>query len=186
MRDRTPDDVESTWTLPNLQNLRHSRAEQIAAAGCRYNLHHVCDQLPGRVDLADRPGTVPRLAQAARRAISSGPRCARGSTRWSAATVNRPVPPTAAPAPGAPGVNTVRNAVAGDREQHRTRTCRTVSPRPASAPTRPPYTRVTDAHTGTYASRISMSSRTDGDAKLVPTFDLGQCSSQVAQGAPTR
>lgn len=27
-----------------------------------------------------------------------------------------------------------------------------------------------------------MTSRTDGDAKLVPRFDLGQCSSQVAQG----
>jgi hypothetical protein len=42
--------------------------------------------------------------------------------------------------------------------------------------------RVTDAHTGGWASRIVMSSRTDGDAKIIPTFDLGQCSSQVAQG----
>ena len=42
--------------------------------------------------------------------------------------------------------------------------------------------RVTDAHTGTYASRIVVTSRTDGDAKIIPTFDLGQCSSQVAQG----
>lgn len=43
-------------------------------------------------------------------------------------------------------------------------------------------TRVTDAHSGTYASRIVMTSHTDGDAKLVPRFDLGDCSSQIAQG----
>jgi hypothetical protein len=91
------------------------------------------------------------------------------------------VAPTPPPAPGAPGVNTVRNA-----------SLETVSSTAANVPdcfqsagygtNTATVSRVTDAHTGSWASRIVMSSRTDGDAKLIPTFDLGQCSSQVAQG----
>ena len=44
------------------------------------------------------------------------------------------------------------------------------------------YTRVNDAHSGNFGERVTMTSRKDGDAKLVPLMDLGECSSQVASG----
>src|SRR4029453_17407440 len=83
------------------------------------------------------------------------------------------VPPAAPPAPGEPGVNTLPNASLGT---------------PSATDTNLPdcwnstgfgtntavQTRVTDAHTGTYASQIVMSSRTDGDAKGLARFVLGQ------------
>jgi hypothetical protein len=96
-------------------------------------------------------------------------------------SVKAAVPPTPAPAPGAPGVNTVRNPSL--------ETASTADPNLPSCFSSAGFgtnvatqTRVTGGRTGTYASRITVTSRTDGDAKLVPSFDLGQCSSQVAQG----
>jgi hypothetical protein len=44
------------------------------------------------------------------------------------------------------------------------------------------YARVHDAHSGDFGERVTMTSRTDGDAKLVTLMDLGECSSQVASG----
>ena len=44
------------------------------------------------------------------------------------------------------------------------------------------FTRVNDAHSGSFGERVTVTSRKDGDAKLVPLMDLGECSSQVASG----
>ena len=44
------------------------------------------------------------------------------------------------------------------------------------------YARVADAHSGSYGERLTLTSWTDGDAKLAPLMDLGGCSSQVASG----
>ena len=40
----------------------------------------------------------------------------------------------------------------------------------------------TDAHTGTNAVTISMSEYVDGTARLMPTFDLGECAPTVTAG----
>jgi hypothetical protein len=44
------------------------------------------------------------------------------------------------------------------------------------------YSRVSDAHSGNFGEQVTVTSRTDGDAKLVPLMDLGECSSQVSAG----
>ncbi|MEW2501064.1 polysaccharide deacetylase family protein [Amycolatopsis sp. CA-161197] len=46
----------------------------------------------------------------------------------------------------------------------------------------PTWTRTTDKHTGTYAQKLDVASYTDGDAKLLPTFDLGACTPTIAAG----
>ena len=38
------------------------------------------------------------------------------------------------------------------------------------------------AASGSFGERVKMTGRTDGDAKLVPLMDLGECSSQVTSG----
>jgi len=46
----------------------------------------------------------------------------------------------------------------------------------------PVWTRVTDAADGTYAEKLELTSRTDGDAKLIPGWDAGNCAPLVTPG----
>jgi peptidoglycan/xylan/chitin deacetylase (PgdA/CDA1 family) len=46
----------------------------------------------------------------------------------------------------------------------------------------PTWTRTTDAHTGTYAQQVSITGYSNGDAELLPTFDLGACTPAVIAG----
>jgi peptidoglycan/xylan/chitin deacetylase (PgdA/CDA1 family) len=175
---RTADDVESNWTLTNLKNLV-TRAEQ-SGGWLPLNLHHLCST--GCPVESISPTTLdqflawlkPRNVATIRTTVATVQQVIGGA-------VQPAVAPIAPPAPGAPGVNTVHNASV--------ETASAVFPNVPDCFTSAGYgtnvttvSRVTDAHTGTYASRIAMTSRTDGDAKIIPAFDLGMCSSQVAQG----
>jgi peptidoglycan/xylan/chitin deacetylase (PgdA/CDA1 family) len=174
---RTPDDVELTTTLAQLEAL--VTGAEPNGGWLPFNLHHVCaancpaesitptvfDQfltwLQPRALIDTRVRTVQQVL---------------GGAAQPAVAPAAPLPP-----PGAPGVNTVRNS-----------SLETVSPFDADLPdcfssagygtNTAVQSRVTDAHTGTYASQIAMTARTDGDAKVVPKFDLGRCSSQVSPG----
>jgi peptidoglycan/xylan/chitin deacetylase (PgdA/CDA1 family) len=175
---RTADDVESNWTLSNLQNLV-TRAEQ-NGGWLPLNLHHVCST--GCPVQSISPTVLDEfLTWLQPRSDPSIATTVRTVQQVLGGAVQPPVAPTPPPAPGDPGVNTVQNA--------------SLETPSATNPNLPgcfasagygtntvTVSRVTDAHTGSWASRIVMSSRTDGDAKIIPTFDLGQCSSQVAQG----
>ena len=173
---RTPDDIGVTTTLAQLQAL--VEAAEVDGGWLPLNLHHVCssdcpaESIPPTV----LDGFLAWLA----------PRTSIGTTvktvhQVIGGAVRDPVDPVAPPPPGDPGVNTVRNP-----------SLETVSTLEANLPdcwsaagygtNTVTSTRVTDAHTGSYGSRIEVSSLTDGDAKLVPRLDLGDCSSQVAQG----
>jgi peptidoglycan/xylan/chitin deacetylase (PgdA/CDA1 family) len=178
---RTPDDVESNWTLANLQTLV-LRAEQ-TGGWLPFNLHHICTSgTTGCPVQSLSPTTLDRfLAWLKPRNVATIRTTVRTTAQVVGSTLQPAVAPTAPPAPGAPGVNTVRNASV--------ETGGTVFPNVPDCFTSAGYgtntatvSRVTDAHTGTYGSQIAVTSRTDGDAKIIPTFDLGQCSSQVAQG----
>jgi peptidoglycan/xylan/chitin deacetylase (PgdA/CDA1 family) len=175
---RTADDVESNWTLANLQNLV-TRAEQ-NGGWLPLNLHHVC--ATNCVAESISPTTLDRfLAWLKPRSAATIRTTVRTAAQVLGGAVKPAVAPTPPPAPGAPGVNTVRNASL--------ESANAVFPNVPGCFTSAGYgtntvavSRVNDVHTGSWASRIVMSSRTDGDAKIIPTFDLGQCSSQVAQG----
>jgi peptidoglycan/xylan/chitin deacetylase (PgdA/CDA1 family) len=168
---RTPDDVESNWTLAQLKAVV-TRAEAVGG-WVPLNLHHICagSTCPAESispTLLDQflAWLQPRSAPSIRTTVRTVQQVLGGA-------VKPAVTPAAAPAPGAPGVNTVRNP------SMETADCFTSAGYGTNTVT---TTRVGDAHTGSWATRLDMTSRTDGDAKLIPTFDLGQCSSQVAPG----
>jgi hypothetical protein len=177
---RTPDDVELTTTLAQLEAL--VTGAEADGGWLPFNLHHVCS-----VNCPAESITPTVLDQFL---TWLQPRSAVGTTvKTVQQVVGGAVQPAVAPAaplaPGDPGVNTVRNpsletpsAAAPDVPD-----CYSFAGYGTNTSTQ---TRVTDAHTGTYASRVVVTSHTDGDAKLVPRFDLGQCSSQVAQGRTYR
>ena len=174
---RTPDDINTTWTLQDLKNTV-TRAET-NGGWLAFNFHHVCDEVRPAIDPCQCPGPVPRVAAAALRAHYPNHRQDRPAGRDRQREAARDPPPP--PPPGDPGVNTVRNA-----------SLETVSPVNANLPkcfnsagygtNNVTYTRVNDAHSGSFGERVTVTSRTDGDAKLVPLMDLGECSSQVASG----
>jgi len=175
---RTPDDVESNWTLANLQSVVQ-RAEQ-TGGWVPFNLHHICaTNCPAESITPTLFGQF--LAWLKPRSASSIRTTVRTVQQVVGGAVKPAVAPTPAPPPGAPGVNTVQDASLEtvSATNPNVPACFTSTGYGANTVT---VSRVNDAHSGSWASRIVMSSRTDGDAKLVPSFDLGQCSSQVAQG----
>jgi peptidoglycan/xylan/chitin deacetylase (PgdA/CDA1 family) len=174
---RTPDDINTTWTLQDLKNTV-TRAE-MNGGWLAFNFHHVCDACDFR---SIRPSVLdqfltwlqPRSGPTIRTTVKTVQQVVNGR-------VMPPVPPTPPPPPGDPGVNTVPNP-----------SLETVSPVNAHLPkcfdatgygsNKVTYSRVDDAHSGNFSERVTMSSRTDGDATLVTLMDLGECSSQVASG----
>ncbi|MEU4240761.1 polysaccharide deacetylase family protein [Actinoplanes sp. NPDC026619] len=173
---RTPDDIESNWTLANLKSVV-TRAET-GGGWVPLNLHHLCagsgcpaESIAPAVLDQFLAWLQPRSAPTIRTTVRTVQQVLGGA-------VKPAVTPTAAPAPGAPGVNTVRNP-SFETAAAAVPDCYTSAGYGTNIVS---TTRVNDAHSGTWAERVSMTSRTDGDAKLVPTFDLGQCSSQVAPG----
>jgi peptidoglycan/xylan/chitin deacetylase (PgdA/CDA1 family) len=174
---RTPDDVNTTWTLQDLKNTV-TRAE--ANGGwLALNFHHICDACDPpsiRADVLDEflAWLRPRSGSTSQTTVKTVQQVVTGS-------VKPPVTPTPPPAPGDSGVNTVRNA-----------SLETVSPENATLPqcfnssgygtNKVTYSRVNDSHSGDFGERVMMISRTDGDAKLMTLMDLGECSSQVTRG----
>ena len=174
---RTPDDINTTWTLQDLKNTV-TRAE-VNGGWLAFNFHHVCDGCDPRsirASVLDQflAWLQPRSGPTIRTTVKTVQQVVTGS-------VKPPVTPTPPPPPGDPGVNTVRNA-----------SLETVSSANANLPkcfnssgygtNKVTYTRVNDAHSGNFGERVMMTSRTDGDAKLMTLMDLGECSSQVASG----
>jgi peptidoglycan/xylan/chitin deacetylase (PgdA/CDA1 family) len=104
---RTPDDVESHWTLANMQNLV-LRAET-TGGWLPFNLHHFCttgcpaESISPAVFGQFLAWLRPRSSPAIRTTVKTVQQVLGGA-------VKPAVPPAAAPGPGAPGVNTVRNA----------------------------------------------------------------------------
>jgi peptidoglycan/xylan/chitin deacetylase (PgdA/CDA1 family) len=174
---RTPDDIDTTWTLQDLKNTV-AQAER-KGGWLTFNLHHVCDGCDPRsirASVLDQflAWLQPRSGHTIRTSVKTVQHVVTGSLK-------PPVDPTPPPPPGDLGVNTVRNA-----------SLETVSSANANLPecfnsdgygnNKVTYSRVDDAHSGNFGEQVTVTRRTDGDAKLVPLMDLGECSSQVSAG----
>jgi hypothetical protein len=84
---------------------------------------------------------------------------------------------TAAPAP--PGVNALINASLETPGADGFPYCWTGAGYGTNTPV---WTRVTDAADGGFAQKLELTSRTDGDAKLIPSWDSGNCAPLVTVG----
>ncbi|GAB3412011.1 polysaccharide deacetylase family protein [Flindersiella endophytica] len=172
---RTPDDIDTTWSLAELKQ-SVQRAER-NGGWLVYNLHHVCD---GCNPLAISPTVLNQfLSWLSSRWLIQGT-YVRTVDQVVGGTVKPTVTPAAPPAPQGPGVNVARNPsleTPGDGSGNPE--CWSPSGYGTNTPS---FARVPDAHTSSWAERVTISSLTDGDAKLVPRFDLGECSPLVQTG----
>lgn len=172
---RTPDDVESTWTLADLQAVITNA--EVTGGWVPFNIHHLCEGAGCPLESVS-PAVLEQFLAWLQ------PRTTEGTTVTTVAqaigaTVHPAVAPTPPPAPGAPGVNYVNNPSLEDPATGDLPTCWQNA---GYGTNDAAYARVADAHSGAWGSQITITTLTDGDAKIVPTFDLGACSLQVTEG----
>jgi len=174
---RAPDEVDSTWTLADLQNTVIN-AENNGGGWDILTFHRLC-----------APGTANCDPS-----VSISPELFTQFTTWLAAHIQA-VPTTSVKTVGQVIGGTVKPAVtapappevAGALTNASLETAATAGvPKCWSAygygTNTPAFAETSPGHTGNVAETITMTGYTDGDAKLLPTFDTGGCSPGATAG----
>jgi peptidoglycan/xylan/chitin deacetylase (PgdA/CDA1 family) len=175
---RTPDGIDETWTLEDLKNTV-TRAET-NGGWLAFVFHHVCDACSPqsiRASVLDQflEWLQPRSGPTIRTTVKTVQQVVAGS-------VKPAVAPTPPPPQGDPGVNTVRNPSLEAVSSVNANLPKCFTNTAGYGTNSVTFTRVHDAHSGSFGERVTVTKRKDGDAKLGPLMDLGECSSQVASG----
>lgn len=181
MLTRAPSQVEADWTLADLQK-QVTQAKTDRGGWVQLTFHHISD------DTSLDPTTSPALfAQFAQwlAAYSADPANAT-TVKTVGDAVGTPVQPVVqspVPGPAAPGVNAVQNPSF--------QITSTTSPSGQKCwqyggygSNTAAFSTVSPGRTGTTtkATSLTVSDYTDGDAKWLPTFDLGDCAPTVVAG----
>jgi peptidoglycan/xylan/chitin deacetylase (PgdA/CDA1 family) len=171
------DEVESTWTLADLQN-------PIIAAGShgggwvQYTFHHICT--PGSQYCSD-PQMTPTLYRQFIQWLSAQVK-ATGSTvtvKTVAQVINKPAK-AVVPPPASTTSNGVQNpSLEAVDATTKVPTCFQQAGYGTNTPT---FATTTAAHIGSVAETVGITGYSDGDAKLLPQLDLGSCSPAVTPG----
>lgn len=188
---RAPDEVDSTWTLANLQ-AEVTNAVTHTGGWVILTFHHICST-PGTASCPADLSTTPTIFNAFVKWLASYVKTAANNT--SVKTIDQEVrsylgtnypaykTPVAVPAPppAAVGVNALSNPSL--------ETANTATGFPNcyqsggwGTNTVAWGTVTGGAHTGTTAEQLAVSGYSSGDAKLLPTLDLGTCSPSVVPG----
>lgn len=177
---RAPDEVDTDWTLADLETSVTQAEAKNSGRWVELTFHHICT---GDATTCPSPSVTPTIfdqfvtwlaAQKAKGAIT-------------VKTVGQVIGGTTQPAHAGPvapeaaaGVNAVQNpsmetfnATTGLPE------CYLAGGYGTNTAA---FSTTTNAHTGTGAVRIDVTGYSSGDAKLVPSLDLGQCAPTVTPG----
>jgi len=175
-----PDQVDSTWTLADLENSVTQAEAKKNGSWVQLTFHHICT---GAVTGCPAPSISPTIFDQfvdwlAPRAASNGTVVKTVGAVIGGAT--KPAVPGPVAPPAAPGVNAIKNP------SMETFNAATGLPQCYLAggygTNTPSWAVTTDAHTGTNAVTLTVTNYTDGDAKLVPGLDLGDCAPTVTPG----
>ena len=174
---KAPDQVESTWTLADLQKSVTQAEARNNGSWVQLTFHHICT---GTAATCPAPSISPTIfnsfidwlaLRTATRVKTVG--AVIGGT-------TQPVKAGPVAPPAAPGVNAIKNP---SMETFDTATglpkCYLAGGYGSNTPT---WAVTTDAHTGTAATQLTVANYTSGDAKLVPGLDLGECAPTVTPG----
>lgn len=168
---KTPDSVQSTWTLSDLENL--VKNAESAGGWLPLVFHHVCDG-------CDTYSVSPSI-------FSSFLGWLQGQN-VSVKTVSQVMGGSVQPAvtapqvqPAAPGTNGVANPSLETPDQYNSNIpqCWTTNDTGSNSAS---FSQTGDAHSGSAAETITMNSYTSGDARLITKQDLGQCAPAAVAG----
>lgn len=187
---RAPDQVDSTWTLAQMQ-AEVTNAVNHGGGWVVLTFHHICANI-GAADCQADQSTTPTIYNAFISWLASYARNAVNKT--SVKTVDQTVRQylgTKYPAyknatsvaprpPAAVGVNALTNPSLETTDQF---TGFPTCFQPGGWGTNTPaWATNSAAHTGTIAEQLTVTGYSSGDAKLLPTLDLGTCSPTVVPG----
>ena len=174
---RAPDEVDSTWTLANLENVV-TNAETHKGGWVILTFHHICETGSDNCDptVSITPELFNQFATWLAGHITSTPtttvqtvnQVIGGTVK---ATVTAPAPPAVSGA--------ITNASLETAITPGVPNCWSAYAYGSNAPS---YAETSDGHTGKVAETITMTGYTDGDAKLMPTFDTGGCTPGATPG----
>lgn len=174
---RAPDQVERTWTLADLKKSVTQAEAKNNGSWVQLTFHHIC---AGTTASCPEPwisptvfnGFINWLATRTKTQVRTVGSVIGGTTRPAVAG------PVAAEA--LPGVNAIKNP---SMETFNAATglpqCYLAGGYGANTAS---FAVTADAHTGSSATTVSVSNYADGDAKLVPLLDLGECAPTVTPG----
>ena len=187
---KAPDQVDSTWTLTNLQN-QVTRAVNNGGGWVILTFHHICSNI-GAADCQADQSITPTVFNQFVTWLKNYKNTAANKT--TVKTIDQAVQQykgTSYPAyrnatsvapqpPAAPGVNALTNpsletTSTGDSFPSCFQPGGWGTNTPAWATTSP-------GHTGTRAQKLTVSGYVDGDAKLLPNLDLVTCAPSVTPG----
>jgi peptidoglycan/xylan/chitin deacetylase (PgdA/CDA1 family) len=177
---RAPDEVDSSWTLAQME-AEVTNAETHRGGWVILTFHHICTDI-GNADCPADLSTTPTIYNAFVTWLA-----AQQSATLSVKTVQQVIggaytAPTyiAPPAPAAVGVNALTNpsletpnATTGFPQCYQAGGWGTNTVAWANS---------SNAHTGTVAENLTVTNYSSGDAKLLPTLDLGACTPTVVPG----
>jgi peptidoglycan/xylan/chitin deacetylase (PgdA/CDA1 family) len=167
---RAPDSVDGTWTLADIENLV-TQADRDGGGWVQLTFHHIADGGGAySITPANFSALLDWLQQRAGQgtAVKTVQEVIGGSLQ---PAVAGPVPPVGQPLQNA--------SLEADASGDGTPDCWSFGTFGSNTAT---WTRTSDAHTGTWAERVDISSYTSGDRKLVMTQDLGECTPSVTPG----
>lgn len=174
---KAPDEVDSTWTLADLE-ATVTAAENGGGGWVELSFHHVCD---GCDSLSISPALFDQFTTwLAARAATTGT-----VVRTVAQVLGGAVKPlVVAPVvpPPAPGVNGVKNPSLETTGPTSLPDCWMAGGYGVNTATLTTTGTAAAAHTGTKAEQLVMSGYSSGDAKLLPSIDLGACAPSAAVG----
>lgn len=171
------DEVDNTWTLTDLENAV-TNAETHGGGWVQLTFHHIC---AGCDPLSVTPALFSQFA------AWLAPRAGTNNTvvKTVAQVIGGPVQPVhpgPAVPPPAPGANGVQNPSLETAGATALPQCWMAGGYGANTPTFTTTTTAGAAHTGTKAEQLGVTGYSSGDAKLLPTLDLGGCAPSVAAG----
>ena len=172
------DEVESDWTLQDLQNGVLNASS--TGGWVQYTFHHICD--PGAC--AD-PQVSTTLYNQFVQWLGQRVKAAGSTTvvKTVAQVINKPakaVVQPAYPAPAAAGVNAIKNP--GLETVDATTAAPACYLKGGYGANTAAFSTSSAAHGGAVAEQVTVTGYSDGDAKLLPSLDLGDCAPTVVPG----
>ena len=177
---RAPDEVDSTWTLAQMEK-EVTNAQTHGGGWVILTFHHICTDI-GAADCPSDLSTTPTIYNAFVTWLA-GQSTKATTVKTVQQVIGSTFKPTVyinPPAPAAAGVNALQNP---SLETPNATTGFPQCYQPGGWGTNTvAWANSSNAHTGTVAENLTVSNYSSGDAKLLPTLDLGACTPTVVPG----
>jgi peptidoglycan/xylan/chitin deacetylase (PgdA/CDA1 family) len=164
-----PDEVDSTWTLQNLEN-QVTHAQTTGGGWVQLTFHHIAVGTDPTLTIT--PALFNQFATWLAQQKTAGTVAVKTVDQVIGGTQQPAVQGPAVPPPPPPGTNMIQNPGL----ETLVNTIPLCWAAGGYGTNTPAFAVVSPGHTGAYAEQLTLTGRSSGDAKLLPALDLGGCS----------